>query len=886
QLPLDASAGEIQQALNDLRSIKPDKVYVLSTLTNQSFIYTVTFNSTRGDFDLLQYEILGGGNVTIEVVENTKGKPKLDTFTLILDGVLSRPISHTATATEVKAALEDLVSAKCPAHIVDYREGYAVKYFNNFEDDQTKTSLQGGQVTRNTDAFCGHSCAKNPTSLFGFANYHHSFSLSIYNQLCFAYKGFLQNYLLLSVSYMNEDEKFVKSVWFQYSFAQENRGILIEEFIVTQGGIENAVVHNQYAVTMVPIDCGYNIPLLHVGFAQAVSNGTKDQVVHRGSTWPEGTVIRVQRIEAASPPITGTFDLEIFGKSLKGLPVNSTASEMQYALQTVPEIGTVSVTKSGTCSAWQWRVKWLSNAGNQPALQVNDSNVSGVNVTVTVHNVQRGGLFSQRLTGDLFRTPHKQPQVEVFINDIPSNCSGNCGYKWNSEKTPIILGISPTTGSMAGGTVLTITGSRFANSSRTDTTWVSIGDSHCPITGLTDTEITCTIETASNTSSPLTVYIAGLGFAKHSGNQTFTFTFKKEVTSISPSLGSTEGGMILTISGCGFTPNSTVLIGGKTCPLLTESPVEKKCIVPAAPAGICNISLSADGISNTVPFSFTYVDTKFPTISQINPTTSSVAGGSNLTIHGSDFGNRSEGSFVSIGNFECPILRWSTNNITCRLPSLLPGNYRIYLQTPVSNSVNASIEYVLRVTGVTPRTGSVYGGSKITISGSGFSPVPDDNSVQIGSVPCHITFASPNLLECVLNSTGRNFVITNNGSNHTLGVGYNWNPSILDIFVGDTVRWQWKAPTLIQGLRYRVFSVSRPSDVNYKGSGFISGEAGTESGSFSYRFTSPGAFFYSSGYVDQKQSILLQGMVNVRPAEESSKRVHVYLAGIEAEYIP
>ncbi|XP_072425699.1 fibrocystin-L-like [Chiloscyllium punctatum] len=952
-IPMDANAAKVQQALNDLWTIKPDKVQVSRKSTNKNIIYKVTFTSTRGDFDLLQYEIQSGYDVTIEVVERTKGKPKMDTFTVMLDGISSKPISHKASVTEVKAALEGMLDVKCPDHIVNYREGYAVYYFNNFEDDISKNIFQGGQVTMKTNAFCGRYCVKNPTSLFGFASYHQPFSLRTYRVLCFAYKGHLRNNFRLSFTYQVDDERKAKNLWFPYRFVQDNqwtytcinlyelvisrfprgtrfllkaiylrtareqdffvdtvyigqkptvqnqddvpivaypplfdKGILIEEFIITEGGTKKDGVNSQYEVTMVIINCGCNIPLLEIAFAQALPNGTKDGMVYRGSTWPQGAVLRVWRTQAASPPISGTLDIEYFGKTMKDLPVNATASEMQYALQTISEIGTVSVTKSGNCSATEWTVKWLSKPGNQPRLKINDLNVFGVNATVKVYNKQQGGLFSEHLIGDLFRTPHTQPQVEVFINGIPSNCSGNCGYKWNAEKTPVISRITPTTGSRSSGTVLTITGFRFANSSTTDTTWVSIGGTHCPITGLTDTEITCMIGVASNTSSPLIVYIAGLGFANYSSNQAYTFTFQFEATSIYPSIGSTEGGTILTISGYGFVPNSTVLIGGKTCLQLTESPVKMKCRTPEAPPGIYNISVIAAGVSNLVPFSFIYIDAKIPVISEVIPKTSSVAGDSNLTIYGSDFGNKSEDSFVVIGNSECAILRWSTNNITCCPPSLPPANYSIYVQTRVGKSLNASVEYVLRVTEVTPQQGSLYGGTKITISGSGFSPVPEDNIVQIGSVPCHITFASSNVLKCVSDQTGRKFVITNNGSSGTIGVGYEWNPSTLDIVVGDTVQWQWQSPPLLQSLRYRVFSVSKPSDVNYKGSGFISGNVSTLSGSFSYHFTSPGTYYYSSGYVDQKQSIILQGTVNVKPAEERIESVHIYLAGIEAEYVP
>lgn len=51
-----------------------------------------------------------------------------------------------------------------------------------------------------------------------------------------------------------------------------------------------------------------------------------------------------------------------------------------------------------------------------------------------------------------------------------------------------------------------------------------------------------------------------------------------------------------------------------------------------------------------------------------------------------------------------------------------------------SPGVNATIEYVLRVTGLSPQMGSLYGGTKVTITGSGFSPVLTDNTVMLGNL--------------------------------------------------------------------------------------------------------------------------------------------------------
>eukprot|EP00062_Callorhinchus_milii_P017054 gi/632969110/ref/XP_007900907.1/ PREDICTED: LOW QUALITY PROTEIN: fibrocystin-L [Callorhinchus milii] len=912
-LPADASAYQVQTALNNLLPIKPDHIEVTERPNSKGFSYSVIFVSNRGDFELLEYEVLGGTNVTIEVVEQIKGEPSLETFTLILDGISSRPLSANATATEVKGAIEELVGVKCPERMIQYTEGYAVKYFQDFESGSSTFTSQG-KVTIETDAFCGRYCLINPNYLF--ISEDEFIPLTKYKQLCFAYKGFLLNQLRLHLSYQQQTLQYNTQITFSYPFSQGekwshtcinlldlveskyptgsnfllhrialdkatwhqdffvdvvylgqqattqsqldiemrnppallDKGLIFKDFKVTQRRNKNADVNNEYEVTMIPINCGHSIPLLQVGFAQVLANNTEDEAAYKGTTWPEGAVLIVRRIDAASRPVGGTFDIEIFGKSLRDLPVNSTALEMQYALQTIAEIGTVSVSRNGGCTGYRWWVKWLTKSGKQPTLQVNNSKVTGTNAKIIVQVTKEGGLFNQRLTGDMLRTPNTKPQVEVFINGIPSKCSDNCGYTWSSGKTPVISHISPTVDSCANGTMLSISGSNFANCSATDDTWVSVGDARCQITGLTDNEITCRIGNASLISSPVTVYIAELGIAKHAGNQTFVFTYQAEVKSISPSSGSSAGGTILTVSGCSFTQNSTVWIGEELCGHLMASHNEIKCRTPS-------VSVLRDS--------------------------------SSLALRYLSF--RSEDSSVLVGKVKCPILEWTSSLITCRLPKQSPGLYYVQVGVTgafanVSSSINASIEYRLCVTSVTPQHGSLYGGTKVTVSGIGFSPVLEENLILFGSVPCNITSTSVSKLECVVLPTRRRHLITSNGTDPYHGQGYSWNPSSLDIFVGDMVQWQWEAPGLVKGLRYRVYRVARPSDVNYDGDGFISGTSSSVSGSFSYHFTSPGSFYYSSGFVNPAQSIYLQGVVNVRPAQERVTKLYLYVAGIEAEY--
>lgn len=49
-LPADASDVILQSALNDLWSLKPDAVQVIRTQKKQSYVYMITFLSTRGKY--------------------------------------------------------------------------------------------------------------------------------------------------------------------------------------------------------------------------------------------------------------------------------------------------------------------------------------------------------------------------------------------------------------------------------------------------------------------------------------------------------------------------------------------------------------------------------------------------------------------------------------------------------------------------------------------------------------------------------------------------------------------------------------------------------------------------------------------------------------------
>ncbi|XP_049710533.1 fibrocystin-L isoform X3 [Elephas maximus indicus] len=961
-LPADASDLVLQSALNGLWSIKPDTVQVIRTQNPESYTYMITFISARGDFDLLSYEVFEGNNITLDITEVTKGKPSLETFTLSWDGIASKPLTPWSSEAEFQAAVEEMVSAKCPPQIANFEEGFEVKYFRDYETAFNLEHINRGQKTAETDAYCGRYSLKNPAVLFDSADVkpnrlpYGDILLFPYNQLCLAYKGFLANHISLKFQYQ-DSTKTTRSmdVQFPFNFAGGNnwtytcvdlldliqtkyagtnfslqrislqkasqsesfyvdivyigqtstistldelpkrrlpaltsRGIYLKHFQVNRTKINGSTMTNQYSVTMTPYNCSYNIPMMATGFGQIITNETENESVYRGNNWPGESQIRIQRIQAASAPLSGSFDIQAYGHILKGLPAAVSAADLQFALQSLGEMGRVSVTREGTCAGYSWTIKWRSMCGKQNILQTNDSNIIGEKANMTVTKIKEGGLFRQRILGDLLRTPNQQPQVQVYVNGIPAKCSGDCEFTWDPMTTPLVLAINPSQGSYEESTILTISGSGFSPSSAVS---VSVGPIGCSLLSVNEKEIKCQIQNGSAGHFPVAVSIADVGLAQNVKDEVFHFTYQSRISHIWPASGSLAGGTLLTISGFGFNENSKVLVGNETCSVVEVDLNIITCRTPKRIEGTVNVSIITDGFQATANDAFSYNCLQTPVITDFNPKERAILGEVYLTIKGYNFGNELTQNMVYVGGKTCQVLHWNVTDIRCLLPKLPPGKHDVYVEVrnwgfaSKRDKLHVSIQYILEVTNMFPQRGSLYGGTEITIMGFGFSTIPAENTVLLGSFPCNVISSSASVIKCVLHSTGNAFRVTNNGEDSEHGLGYAWSPSVLNVSVGDMVTWRWQAHPFLRGIGYRVFSVSSPGSVIYDGKGFTSGRQKSASGSFFYQFTSPGVHYYSSGYVDDANSIFLQGVINVLPAETRNIPLHLFVDSTEATYV-
>ncbi|KPP78019.1 fibrocystin-L-like, partial [Scleropages formosus] len=956
RLAVSASAEGVQNALNALWSIQPDTVHVTKVDTVQGSEYKITFNSKRGDFQTLSYET-PDLDVNITVIELTKGKPNLETFTLQWGGVLSKPIGYGAPESEIRAALESMLAAECPREL-QVQENNQVIYFRDYEvQNPMDWYNERGTRVLDSEAFCGRYSLKSPDILFQYTDWRSSggdygpIPLQTYGKLCFAYKGWLKgeiglnfsykdtsgytnsatymltipikggivwNYICvdllssLETAYPGSDHSLLNLYMYRETVSQDffvdvvyigraaialdinevlqrrrppalaGQGLFLQSIsVLKHQGAEALSV--SYEIIATPLNCGHDFPLLAMEFLQVFNSSGDVAMFGYG-----GAGVTITRLQKASPPLSGTFDVEIYSTSIKGLPVDITAEDLQYALQGVLAAGQLSISRYGSCQGYTWTIEWRSNPGSQPLIQVNSSSVIGVNPRVVAYSQRKGGLFKSNILGDFLRVPESKPQVQVIINGIPSKCSGDCGFEWKASSTPTITGISPSQGSYALGTNLTITGTGFASENAT----VLVGNIECMVLQISGVSLTCSIGQASAGTYPISLSFSSLGLAQHAGGTVFSFTNQMGASAISQAVGSVTGGTLLTVFGYGFRNDTVVLIGTGRCTIVVASLDQLKCRTPPGTLGTFAISLQMDGMTVPLNLTFTYNDTLIPLIADWNPKITNVIGNQTLTILGSNFQDHANDNMVHIGEVECRVLHWSSNNITCLLPRLPPALYSVHVQlgkwgyAQNSNNVNTTVEYVLQVTGIYPSQGSLYGGTKVTVTGSGFSSSITDNLITVGDANCKVTTANENQVQCVIQPNEKTFTVTNLGIHPDYGVGYMWSPSSLMVQVGDTVAWSWEAPAFVPGLGYRVYSVPSPSSTTHDGVAFSSGDTKTQSGFFSYRFTVPGIYYYSSGFVDVGLQRFLQGMVEVRPVQDRSSPLNFTVGGIEANHKP
>ncbi|MGA7627627.1 MAG: IPT/TIG domain-containing protein, partial [Methanoregula sp.] len=227
-------------------------------------------------------------------------------------------------------------------------------------------------------------------------------------------------------------------------------------------------------------------------------------------------------------------------------------------------------------------------------------------------------------------------------------------------QVPIVTGVSPTAGPLAGNMSVTITGSGFTGATR-----VEFGSGY-PAPSFTvnsDTSITVYSPQGGQTA-PVDVIVttpSGTSLPNPPADQ---FTYAKTpvmvVTSISPNVGPLAGGTQVIITGVGFTGANCVEFGGiaNATGAMTVNSDTSITVYSPGPNGVSgDVTVTTPGgtsLPNPPADQFTY--TSVPTVTGVSPTAGPLAGGTSVTITGFGFTGANNVKFGTIPN--------STGNIT------------------------------------------------------------------------------------------------------------------------------------------------------------------------------------------------------------------------------
>ncbi|XP_077345145.1 fibrocystin isoform X2 [Lithobates pipiens] len=677
------------------------------------------------------------------------------------DGVASKPVHLNSTAKQIQVVIEDMLSVHCVTNLPPGD----IFYSYGFEEDEMNEPGTSGVKAGWTEPYCGMFSMFKPSYILKASDSLEKLELNKYSHVCFAYKGYLKNYLLVSVTYNTTKEslntvrknytcpwefhehdpeswKFVcMDLWMciqdtlgdadrpssihvdqillMQAENKENNWYFIDEIIIANGSIKVYQVdpkpaqpgghllksisitgtYPSFNVTALVANCGINLPLIELCGA-ATEDKETDQLRQTLSQENEVISLVVTRLQAASPPIGGTFSISLSNTIIPGIPVHISPLHLREILisnvndVTVQYINATDFTVTrdvNSCHHIVWTLYWTNMTGDLPNfIQVTADNLTGLNATVITRVVFDGGVFIWPIFSDMLASANSLPQVTVHVNDIPARCSGSCTFQPLLSVTPLVTDIQYST----GGQIMTLIGVHFG-----DVSMVEFGSYPCLLWTYNCTTITCV--TSSQTDD-----VHGGNIRIKTGQHWITFpeqiqfdsSLNPAITSITPNVSSTAGGKAFI--GLSDFDNSNrsemqVKVNDVSSQVQSVTPQGILVILPQFPSGLYNLSVVINGVLLKTT-GFQPVIRYISGIDLVEPCCGSFLGGTIITIIGKGFTANTSLLSVTIGVQSCRLINTTADLIKCQTPPF-----------PSSDSDEENITVPLVVSIINPAIGMI-----------------------------------------------------------------------------------------------------------------------------------------------------------------------------------
>ncbi len=291
--------------------------------------------------------------------------------------------------------------------------------------------------------------------------------------------------------------------------------------------------------------------------------------------------------------------------------------------------------------------------------------------------------------------------------------------------SPIVTSVTPSSGPIAGGTTVTIIGTNL-----TDTSSVMFGDfAGTSVTVVDATSVT--VVTPAQAAGVVDVVLTTPGGSVSITNG-FRYVVAPRIKRLTPSSGPATGGTMVTLTGNNLTDTSSVMFGVRAGISIVNLDASSVTVVtPPKDAGSVDVVLTTPGGSATGTGGFTYVAE--PTITSVIPSSGPIAGGTAVTITGTNLKDTKAVMFGGTAGTSITII--SATSVTVVTPKKSVGPVGVVLNT-FSGSVVSTDEFTYvsepTITSVIPSSGPVVGGTKVTITGTNLT---NTSSVMFGGTP-------------------------------------------------------------------------------------------------------------------------------------------------------
>jgi hypothetical protein len=296
-------------------------------------------------------------------------------------------------------------------------------------------------------------------------------------------------------------------------------------------------------------------------------------VTFAGNAASSFAILSSTKINAVAPPGTaGTASVAVTTPAGASLGFNYTYIAPPAPTAVFP---TTAITAGGDNVA-------ISGTGLTGATSVNFGTTPATSFTV-VSDTEVDAITPAHLVGT----------VPINITTLGGTDSS---LSFGFQPSPVISSITPTSGLITGGTVVTITGAAL-----TGTTGVNFGTTPATnVTVVSDNKVTVTAPAKAAGVSAVTVNTA----SATSNGATFTYVIVPTLTVLSPTGGAIAGGNNVTLTGTGFTTATNVFFGANPAAFSILNDTLISAVAPPGFGVVLVIVKNPGGISGVKTYTY------------------------------------------------------------------------------------------------------------------------------------------------------------------------------------------------------------------------------------------------------------------------------------------